>query len=77
MAGRIDHLDIQPTDLEALAVLEQMIEVAAVGRQVGSVEDGAKDALNVFDVLADADLGASLGLDIGRAGQMVGVGMSL
>jgi len=77
VAGRVEHLGVQCADLEALAVFEQMIEVAAVGRQVGSVEDGAKDALNVFDVLADADLGASLGLDLERAGQMVGVGMSL
>ena len=32
MAGRVDHLGLELADLEALAVLEQMVEVAAVGR---------------------------------------------
>ena len=64
-------------DLEALAILEQMIEVAAVGRQIGRVEDRPENPLNVLDVFADADPGAGLGLDIGRAGQMVGMGVGL
>ena len=58
-----------------LAVAEQAVEVAAIRLQVGGVEDRPEDALHLLDVLADADLGAGLRLDVGRAGQMVGVGM--
>ncbi len=31
--------------------------------------------LNVFDVFANPDFRASFGFDVGRAGQMIGVGM--
>ena len=41
------------------------------------IEDGAEDLLHLADVLADADLRAGLQLDVGRAGQVVGVGMGL
>jgi hypothetical protein len=63
----MEHLGVELADLEALTVLEQMIEVAAVGFQIGGVEDRAENALHILDVLADADLGAGLGLDVGRA----------
>jgi hypothetical protein len=42
-----------------------MIEVAAVGFQIGGVEDRAENALHILDVLADADPGAGFRLDIG------------
>jgi hypothetical protein len=54
-----------------------MIEVAAVGFQVGGVEDRSENALHILDVLADADLGAGLRLHIRRAGQVVGMGVCL
>ena len=73
----MDHLDLELADLEPLAILEQAIEVAAVGLQIGGVEHRPEDALHLLDVLADADLGAGLGLDVGRAGQVVGVGVGL
>ena len=64
-------------DLEPLAVLEQAIEVAAVRPQVGGVEHRPENALHLLDVLADADPGAGLRLHVGRAGQVVGVGVGL
>ena len=75
--GRVEDLDLELADLEALAILEQMIEVAAVRLQIGGVEDRPEDALHVLDVFADADLGAGLRLDVGRAGQVVGMGVGL
>ena len=36
---------------------------------------GPEDALHVLDVLADADLRAGLRLDVGRAGEVVGMGV--
>ena len=54
-----------------------MVEVAAVGCQIGGVEDRPEDPLHVLDVLADADLRAGLRLDVGRAGQVVGMGVGL
>ena len=77
MTGRVEHLGIKRADLEPLAVLEQMVEVAAIGFQIGGVEDRPENALHIFDVLADADLGAGLRLHIGRAGQVVGMGVGL
>ena len=77
MAGRVEHLRLELADVEALAVLEQVIEVAAVGLQIGGVEDRPENALHILDVLADADLGAGLGLDIGRARQVVGMSVGL
>ena len=62
---------------EALAVGEQAVEVAAVGLQVVGVEDRPEDPLHVLDVLADADRRAGLRLDVGRAGQVVGMGVGL
>ena len=73
----MEHLGVELADLEALTVLEQMIEVAAVGFQISGVEDRAKNALHILDVLADTDPGAGLGLDIGRAGQVIGMGVGL
>jgi hypothetical protein len=66
VSRRIEHLRFQIADLKALAIFEQVIEVATVGCQIGCVEDWTEDPLNVFDVLADANLGAGLGLDEGR-----------
>ena len=77
MARRIQHLDGEIADGERLAVHEQPVEIAAVGLQVGGVEDRAEDLLDLLDVLADADLRAGLRLHVGRAGEMVGVGVGL
>ena len=75
MAGCMDHLAVQRADLEALAVLEQMIELGAVARHVDRIEHRAENALHVANMFADRDLGAGLELDVGRARQMVGMGM--
>ena len=77
MPRRVQNLDVEFADLEALAVAEQMIEVAAVGLQVGRVEDGAEDALHVIDVLANADLRAGLRLDERCAREVVGMRVGL
>ena len=74
---REDHLRILFADLELFAVLEQMIEIAAVYLEIGGVENRPEDSLHIPDVLADADLRARLGLDVRRTGQMVGVHMGL
>ena len=78
MARRARHdLAHQFADLEAFAVGEQLIEVAAVSLQVVGGEHRPENLLHVLDVLADTDLGAGLGLDVGRARQVVGVGVRL
>ena len=77
MARRVDRLSIEFADLEAFTVSEQVIEIAAIGFQVGGVEDRSENSLHVLDVLADADFRAGLGLDVRRAGEMVGMGVGL
>ena len=77
MAGHIEHLDLQIANLEMLAFNEEMIEIAAVGLQIRSVEDRAEDALDIADMFANADLRARLRLDIGGAGEVVRMGVGL
>ena len=77
MAGRIEHLGAEVADVEALAVLEKVIEVAPVRRQVRRIEDRPEDALNILDVLADTDPRAGPGLDIGRAREVIGMRVGL
>ena len=77
MARRVDHLAVDRADLEALAVLEQMIEFRAVARDVHRVEHGPEDPLHVLDVLADRDRGAGFQFDVRRARQMIGMHMRL
>jgi len=73
----VQHSRLDVSKLEALAVLEQMVELAAVAYDIGRVEHGPEDLLYLADMLADPDLGAGLALDIGRARQMVGMGVGL
>jgi len=77
VARRVEHLDREAADSKNLAIGEQPVELAAIARDVGRVEDRTKYLLDVADVLADADFGAGLELDVGRSGQVVGVGMGL
>jgi hypothetical protein len=42
VARRVDRLRLEVADVEALTVLEQVIEVAAVGLQVRCIEPGRK-----------------------------------
>jgi hypothetical protein len=51
---RVDCLGIEFADLEALTVSEQVIEIAAIGFQVGGVEDRSENSLHVLDVLANS-----------------------
>ena len=77
MAGRRHHLRGQAADGETLAVLEQTVELAAVGRHLRGVEDRLEDLLHARDLGADGDPGARLLLQMGRRGQMVGMSMGL
>ena len=73
----MEDLDFEISELEAFAIGEEVVELAAVALHVGGVEHRAEDLLHVADMLADADLGAGLELHIGRAGQMIGMGVRL
>lgn len=77
MARRVQNLDVELTHLKMLAVLEEVVEVTAVRRQVHGVEDRPEDALNILDVLADANWGAGLSLDVRSPGEMIGMSMRL
>ena len=77
VARRVDHFGVEFADLEVLAVLEQMVEIAAVDLEISGIENRPEDALHVLDVLTDADLRPGLGLDVRRAGQVVGMGVRL
>jgi hypothetical protein len=54
MAGHMQHRGLQPADLEPVAVVEQMVELAAVAAEVGPfVEDLAEHRLDGEDLMAD------------------------
>ena len=76
MARRPDRLGLEPADLEALAILEQMVELRAVmGKARPGIEDLAEHVLHLADMIADADPAAEMFLDIGRRREMVGMDM--
>lgn len=57
---------------KCLVIHEVVVDIAAVGLQIGGVEDRVKDLLDLLHVFTDADLRAGLGHDLGRAGEAVG-----
>ncbi|MNE70426.1 hypothetical protein D3C80_1662170 [compost metagenome] len=69
---------LQPADGEAVSVVEQLVELAAVAAELGPfIEDFAEGVLDLDDVAADGQATAQALLQIGRGGQVVGVGVSL
>ena len=71
-----DHVEF--ADRKALAVKEQVIELAAVTLEFGSgVEDLAEDVLDDTDLLADAERTAELFLDVRRCREVVRVDVGL
>jgi hypothetical protein len=69
---------VEFADREALAVNEQMVELAAVALEFGpGIEDLAEDVLNDTDVLADAERAAEPFLDVGRGREVVRVDVGL
>ena len=65
-------------DPEGLAVLEQVVELAAVGQEAAlQVVELLERRLHLADVLADGDAAAHALLQVARARQVVGVRMRL
>ena len=63
-------------DPEGFTIVEQVIELRPVALELGaSVEQLAEDILHLDDVAADGELAAELFLQIGRCGNMVGMGV--
>jgi len=76
VAGHVQGRDRQATDLEALAVGQQAVELAAVGQEAAlEVEDAAEHLLHRADVRADGDLPAQVVADVLRAREVVGMGV--
>jgi len=69
MAGGVQGAGLQFADLVAVAVMEQVIELAAVAGEVGAgVEHLAEGVLDGADVVADGELAAHLLLQPGGGG---------
>ena len=67
VAGRVQRDRVERADREALAVGEQMVELAAVTLELGpGIEDLAEDVLNDTDVLANSEHAAEPFLDVRR-----------
>ena len=74
MAGRVQHLDAQPAQGQAVAVCQQSVERRLPGGR-GQVEDGAEDALHLADVLAHGDRGARALAQVRGRAEVVGMRM--
>ncbi len=69
---------LKPADGEAVAVVEKLVELAAVAAERGPfVEDFAEDVLHLDDVAADGQTAAEAFLQVGRGRQVVGVSVGL
>jgi hypothetical protein len=78
VAGHVHRLHLHAADVEALAVGEQVVELAAVGQEAAlQVVELAEGGLHLRDVRADGDAAAGAGLDVARGGQVVGVCVGL
>ena len=77
MAGRNQDTGIHLSDLEALAVLEQVIPLRAIGRQRRPIVDFLPQRLHVDDMFADRGRSAGHALQILRGREMVGMRMSI
>lgn len=78
VAGRVQHVAPHLPDVQAVALGEEAVELAAVALELGTlVEDLAEGVLNHRDLLADPDPAAQPLLDIGRGREVVGVDMRL
>lgn len=74
MAGHEEGGSFGLADPEDFAVLEEVVELAAVGQEAAlEVEELAEGRLDDADVLADGDAAADLVLDAAGAGEVVGV----
>ena len=71
----MDHFDGEAAHFKSLAVLQQPVEIAAVGFHILRSEDRPENVLHVADMLADGDPGPGPSLDQRRAGQVVGMDM--
>ena len=74
VAGCVDGKRLQGSDLVAVALGKQAVELRSVALKFGAfVENLAKGILHKGDVFTDADLAAQLSLNIGGTRQMVGM----
>ena len=76
VARSCDCKSIYCTDLIAVAVLEQSVELRPVTLKIGAlIEHFSKRFLDFHDARADTNFTAQLVLQIGSARKMVGVNM--
>ena len=77
MTRRRDALDAERSRGEDLAVFEEAIELAAVDRELGPIEDAAKGLLHRLHALADGDLRAEPLFEPLPGRQVIGVRVGL
>ncbi len=76
VARGVEGAGLHVADLEAVAVVEQVIELTAIGGEPAAcVEQLAEGVLHHGDAITDRQFAAQLLLEIGRRAQMVGVHM--
>ena len=76
MSRRRDDMALEIADAEGLAVSEESIELAAVGRQVIDIEYVPEGVLHHADLRSDRQCSAELLLQVWRAAQVIGVNVS-
>ncbi|MNZ86742.1 hypothetical protein D3C78_1055770 [compost metagenome] len=78
MAGGVDGAGLDAANPEGLAVVELVVELAAIGGEFGfDVEQLAEGLLDHRDLVADAQLAAELLLEVVAGAQVVGMHVGL
>ena len=75
MARGVHYTPFEFADLKTLTVLEQPVELRAVGVHVLGIEDLFEDALHFLDVDSDGDAPTDLLLQVRRGGEVIGMGV--
>ena len=78
VARRVHGPALDRADRKGLVGLGEVVELAAIaGERVARIEEFAENGLYLADVCADGDPTAQLPAQVGRGGEMVGVGVGL
>ncbi|MNP03773.1 hypothetical protein D3C76_956690 [compost metagenome] len=76
MSRGMPHAQRQVADPQFLAILQQAVELAAIGTEfLPPVEQSGEGTLHAGDSRSDGDTPAQLPLEVGGSRQMIGVGM--
>lgn len=72
MARHVHHMPLQRTDIESLAIFEQLIKLRSIGGEAGfKIEDVFEYLLHRRDVVANRNLAAQMLAQVRRSADVI------